>query len=105
GWPDRCAPEPADEDDAVLHAGLHDALAAAVRVRPEPLLRREQHLQHPAAVPHRPAAAARPGEANVEEGGRGKEEGCSPIRSWPSRLLPADPRSRWSACRAWALSR
>src|SRR2546430_6092205 len=51
---------------AVLHAGVHDPAVAAVRVRTEPLLRGEQHLQHPAATPHRAPAAARAGQAHLD---------------------------------------
>src|SRR5438309_9460243 len=74
GRADRRAAEPADEDDVVLHAGFHDAAVAAVRVRPESVLRGEQHLQHPAAVFDCPTAAARTGAAHVGEKARG--EGC-----------------------------
>src|ERR1041385_7372745 len=47
------AAAPANEDNVVLHAGVHDAPVRELRVRSEPVLRGEQHLLDPAAVPDR----------------------------------------------------
>src|SRR5207248_53497 len=65
GRADRDAAEPADEDDAVLHAGVLDAPVPELRLGAEPVLRREQHFQHPATVFDRAAPAAGAGEANL----------------------------------------
>ncbi|OLB66540.1 MAG: hypothetical protein AUI09_05800 [Gemmatimonadetes bacterium 13_2_20CM_2_66_5] len=65
GRADRGAAESADQDDGVLHADLHDGTVPELRVGAEPLLRRAEHLQHPAAVLDREAPAAR------SAGGRG----------------------------------
>src|SRR5205807_1494238 len=72
GRPDRRTAESPGEDHAVLHAGVHDAAVPPVCLRVEPLLCREQHLQHPAAVHDRAAPPAGAGEEDV---GRGTREG------------------------------
>src|SRR2546422_520330 len=65
GRANRHAAQPADEDDAVLHAGVLDVAVPELRVRAQPVLRREQHLQHPATVFDRAAAPAGAGEAHL----------------------------------------
>src|SRR2546425_7634216 len=75
GRANRHAAQPADEDDAVLHAGVLDAALPELRVRAQPVLRREQHLQHPATVFDRAATPAGAGEANLAER-REREAGC-----------------------------
>src|SRR2546422_6003216 len=42
GRANRHAAQPADEDDAVLHAGVLDVAVPELRVRAQPVLRREQ---------------------------------------------------------------
>ena len=50
GGPGRDGAESADEDDAVRHAGHDDVPVPQLRLRAQPVLRGEQHREHPAAV-------------------------------------------------------
>jgi hypothetical protein len=67
--PGRDGAESADEDDALHHAGDDDFPLPELRIRAEPLLRREQHREHTAAVD----AGARTAEANGQGHCRGED--------------------------------
>src|SRR2546428_6708027 len=64
GRPARRAAQPASADDGVHDAARDDAGAVSLRLRPEPVLRRAERLQHSAAVSDRAAAAAAAGQAS-----------------------------------------
>ncbi|PYO71710.1 MAG: tRNA uridine-5-carboxymethylaminomethyl(34) synthesis GTPase MnmE [Gemmatimonadetes bacterium] len=85
--PDRRAAQPAGQDDGVLHAGVHDRPVPPLRVGTEPLLRRQQHLQHPTAIPHREAAA--PGAGEEDLGAR--DRGLGTVLSDPIVALATPP--------------
>src|SRR5207247_11050713 len=62
--PARRAAHPASADDGVHDSTRYDAGAVSLRLRPEPVLRRAERLQHSAAVSDRAAAAAAAGQAS-----------------------------------------
>ena len=80
----------ADEDDAVLHAGDDDRHVPVLPLRAQPVLHRQQHRQHSAAVDARAGAAAanRPGHRRREDrpaagvgGRRAPQAGVVALRS------------------------
>ena len=82
GGPDRDGAQPADEDDAVRHAGHDDVPVPQLRLGAQPVLRGEQHREHPPAVDAGAGAAA---------SGRGAKARSSEVKTEGARPQSARP--------------